>query len=294
MLATIDFGPRPRSIPLPVRGGTAAALEFGPQDRPIDIVFAHANGFNAYTYRTLLAPLEDLRILALDLRGHGLSGLPTPMEGRSSWRDLVEDHLALLDLLEVEDVVLAGHSMGGTVSLLAAAERPGQVRRLVLLDPVIQSAAQQAADSRGAGQARRMSVAAARRRSVYPSRDAAIEAYRGRGAFSTWPEATLADYAAGGFRDRPDGQVELACAPAWEASNYAAQDNRALEAFAAVRCRADILRAQFATTCCLDDRLDELTASGRVDLRTVPGTTHFLPIERPEAVRAALAGAAGR
>ena len=70
--------PRARTIPLPARGGAMAALEFGPAGRPVDIVFSHANGFNALTYRTILAPLAaDLRILAIDLRGHGASTLPT-------------------------------------------------------------------------------------------------------------------------------------------------------------------------------------------------------------------------
>ena len=43
------------------------------------------------------------------------------------------------------------------------------------------------------------------------------------GAFKTWPETMLADYVAGGFVEQPEGKVELACAPVWEASNYAAQ-----------------------------------------------------------------------
>lgn len=285
MRAATDFEPRERSIPLPGRGGTMAALEFGPQDRPIDIVFAHANGFNARTYRTILAPLQDLRIVAPDLRGHGSTALPTSTQGRSDWRDLVEDHLALLDGLEVEDAVLAGHSLGGTVSLMTAAQVPGRVRRLVLFDPVIL-----AAHSRT--KAEQMAASAPRRRTTFPSRDAVVETYRGRGAFATWSEAALVDYVAGGFKDRPDGQVELACAPAWEGSNYAAQGHDPWPAFFAAACPIDILRAEEATTCAIDDRLDELTATGKISVRTVPGTTHFLPIERPDVVQAALSAAA--
>jgi pimeloyl-ACP methyl ester carboxylesterase len=75
--------PRHRRIDLPGRGGSVAALELGPADRPIDIVFSHANSFNACTYRSILAPAaERMRILAYDLRGHGQTELPTVTEGR--------------------------------------------------------------------------------------------------------------------------------------------------------------------------------------------------------------------
>ncbi len=33
-------------------------LEFGDAGTPIDLVFLHANGFNALTYRMMLEPLE--------------------------------------------------------------------------------------------------------------------------------------------------------------------------------------------------------------------------------------------
>ena len=69
----------------------------GPPERAVDIIFSHANGFNARTYRTILQPLAgDLRILAIDLRGHGASSLPTVIEGRQGWMEFRDDLLALL------------------------------------------------------------------------------------------------------------------------------------------------------------------------------------------------------
>jgi len=77
MNATTDDLSQPRMIDLPSRGGAMAALEFGPRDRPVDVIFSHANGFNGRTYHSILAPLGDtLRILAIDLRGHGATTIP--------------------------------------------------------------------------------------------------------------------------------------------------------------------------------------------------------------------------
>ena len=47
------------------------------------------------------------------------------------------------------------------------------------------------------------------------------------------------------------------------------------------------------STCREDPRLDALVLAGRIAVETVPGTTHFLPMERPDLVRTALAGAVG-
>ncbi len=60
--------PTVRTIALPGRSpGSMGFFDFGPDDRPVDVVFLHANGFNALTYRHVLAPLAThFRILAID------------------------------------------------------------------------------------------------------------------------------------------------------------------------------------------------------------------------------------
>jgi pimeloyl-ACP methyl ester carboxylesterase len=290
MDAAVFREPRKRVVAVP--GGEIAGLEFGPQDRPIDIVFVHANGFNAQTYRVLLSPLAaGLRILAIDQRGHGATTLPADPEGRHSWRDLQGDLVSLLDALDGPPVVLAGHSMGGTVSLLTAAARPDRVKGLVLLDPVIMPwlATLYAKAPWTSGRLwKRMPLVqgALRRRAVFDDREQVFAGYKGRGAFKTWPETMLADYVAGGFIQRGDGKVELACAPAWEASNYAAQAHDPWRAIRQVKAPVRILKAQKHSTCRTGDSFSRL---GRdVKIETIEGATHFLPMERPDVVRDAL------
>ncbi|MFI4966519.1 MAG: alpha/beta fold hydrolase [Caulobacterales bacterium] len=295
MTVTGDAEPRERMIPLPTRGGAMAALDFGPTDRPVDIVFSHANGFNGRTYRTILQPLTaDLRILALDLRGHGASTLPTAIEGRAGWLEFRDDLLALLAAACEAPVVLAGHSMGGTSSLLAAAAEPAGVRALALFDPVIFPAEAQAG---AATPESPLAAGALRRRAAFASRQAAYDAYLGRGAFRTWSAAQVADYVAAGFHDSGAGEVTLACAPAWEASNFRTHNYDPWAAFRASRCSIRILRAAEASTFRLDGREAELADEafqdgGRITVDTVPGTTHFLPMERPDLVRRTLAACA--
>ena len=286
-------GPEPRlervEVTTPHGDGEMAYLDFGDPARPVDAVFMHANGFNARAYRSILSPLaKDLRILAPDQRGHGATGLSTEREDRSSWNDLKDDLLAFLDAMKLSRVALAGHSMGGTASLLAAAEAPERVRALALFDPVILPPAVAVAADASAAHASPLIHGALRRRRHFPSRHSAIDAYRGRGAFRTWTEAMLVDYVEAGFKDLPDGTVELSCSPEWEVSNYVHQAHDSWGAFERSVCPIRILRAETGSPGRIDERLEELTATGRIRIDTVPGTTHFLPMERPDLVREAI------
>jgi pimeloyl-ACP methyl ester carboxylesterase len=273
-----------------------AAIAFGDPTAAPDVIFLHANGFNALTYRSILAPLADrLNILAIDQQGHGRSPQRGSAEGQGNWNDLAADVVAVLDRLEGGPVVLAGHSMGGTAALLAAARRPDRVRALALFDPVIVSRQIAADTARGAGPdfaSGPLAQGARRRRSQFPSRQAAIDSYRGRGAFKTWPEAPLADYVQDGFRDLPDGSVTLACAPDWEASNFSAPAPDVWPAMGEIGAPVVVLRAADGSTCHLTDRDPFPASNTRVLIETIPGTTHFLPIERPDLVRETLLRAA--
>jgi pimeloyl-ACP methyl ester carboxylesterase len=291
---------KPRRRMIRLRDGEMAALEFGDAARPVDVIFLHGNGLNAATYRSILAPLAlSMRILACDLRGHGMSTLPADPAPRRTWNLFRDDLLALLGALDGPPVVLAGHSMGASVALLAAQPAQDRVKGLVLFDPVILSrlgaAYARLPWAAGAGWTKRLPVAAqaGRRRAVFASVQEVFDSYKGRGGFSGWPETMLADYLSGGLRDRPDGSVELACAPAWEAVNFAAQANDPRRALVSIRRPIALYRAAHGSTCRIGSGAGLLRANPRLTIETVAGSSHFLPMERPDVVQDALLDAVG-
>jgi 3-oxoadipate enol-lactonase len=73
----------------------------------------------------------NIRMLALDCRGHGLSCKP---EGPYSLARFVKDVLNIVDALACERVVLAGCSMGGTIALGFAGAYPERVAGLSVFD----------------------------------------------------------------------------------------------------------------------------------------------------------------
>ena len=287
--------PRRLSLPVDNRWGAGEmnVLDFGDPERPVDLVFVHANGFNAMTYRSLLAPLSGtLRIWAPDLRGHGLTTLPADPNGRRGWADHRDDLIALLGALDGPPAVLAGHSMGGTSALLAAAERPERVSKLVLLDPVIWRRWVVAAFhlpllDRVASRIP-LVRSALRRRAVFDSREQAMAAYAGRGAFRGWPEIMLADYLADGLIETAEG-LTLACPPEWEASNYAAQSHDPWRALKRFDRPVRILKGEAGSTCHVPEHSRGLP---HVTVETVHGGTHFFPMLKSDVARDALFDAA--
>ena len=76
-----------------------------------------------------LAP--DFRVVAIDLGGHGQSGL-----GRDAWTMSAfgADVAAVVTKLDLNDIILVGHSMGGPVCIEAARRLPGKVTAIIGID----------------------------------------------------------------------------------------------------------------------------------------------------------------
>ena len=71
------------------------------------------------------------RVVALDMRGRGLSDHPPT---GYSLEDHAQDVLGLLDSLGFEQVILGGHSFGGLVAVYLAAKYPERVTKLIVID----------------------------------------------------------------------------------------------------------------------------------------------------------------
>lgn len=271
--------------------GETTGIAFGAEGPP-DLVFLHATGFNALTYRHLLAPLgRDFRVVALDLRGHGGSKLPADPAAMHTWRVYPRDFLSLLPALLQggPPPVLAGHSMGGATVLTATAAKPGIADRLVLLDPVLApiDAVRRAQQVRGLAQRiPRLPIAqgAARRRASFASKQEAMEAYRGRAIFASWADPFVDDYVEDGFVADPHNGVTLACAPEWEAATFAGLRHYAAALLARVKCPVSILKPEREAAVRVDEALLRRFKPD-VEIETVPGTSHFLPMEQPDLVR---------
>jgi len=103
------------------------------------LVLVHGYPLDHTIWYDLVASLEDSFSLILpDLRGFGLSGVD---ESQYKLTDVATDIAGLLDHLGIEKAYLAGHSMGGYISLAFARQYPQRLLGLGLV------ASQAAADT---------------------------------------------------------------------------------------------------------------------------------------------------
>lgn len=280
--------------------GRISFLEWNSRPGAPVLLFAHANGFNAFTYRSILAPLAEVfRIIAFDMRGHGMTTLATEPRQIRGWKIYRDDLLNVLAELRDADVVLAGHSLGASASLMAAAEKPLNVKAVVLAEPVLPTPATafRAWAARTLGREEQMLPRvgpARRRRRDFASREQAVASFRGRGAFKTWPDdQVLADYIEGGTIT--DGQdVRLACVPEWEAANFSFFPFGLSSLAGKVTRPLTVLQAEHHSSAEKSELQTMQKAKSDTRVLCVGGTTHFLPMERPEVLREEIVATAAR
>ncbi len=132
-----------RTVTVPVAPGDPArahgegldlvVAEAGVGGRPLLLV----HGFTGAKedFRDVVEPLAAAGhwVVAPDLRGHGASAHPAGEDAYGFDRFAADLH-GLVDALGWDGFDLLGHSMGGMVVQVVAAERPASIRRLILMD----------------------------------------------------------------------------------------------------------------------------------------------------------------
>lgn len=177
------------------------------------IVFSHANGFPAGTYRVLF---EAWRAAGFEVRAIEKLGHDPAYPVTSNWPRLREQLILFIEhelAAAQRPAVLVGHSLGGILSLLVACRRPDLVRGLVLLDsPAITGwRAHSLQVFKATGLVKRVSPGrvSRTRRHEWPSREAVLAHFAAKHAFARWDPRVLQDYVHAGFEER-DGKTVLA------------------------------------------------------------------------------------
>lgn len=97
------------------------------------IILIHGLGASAFSFRRNIPELaRDTRVIAMDLKGFGLSKEYSNKD--LSFHAEAELVVALMNSLQIPRAILVGHSLGGSIAALVAAQYPDRIDRLVLID----------------------------------------------------------------------------------------------------------------------------------------------------------------
>ena len=131
---TLDLWPAEReSMEVSTSFGETWVNAIGTPGRPA-LVLLHGFGFSSTQwYLNISALVPHFRVYAPDIPDQvGFSRLVKPIKSRANYTHWLEQ---LLGGLAIEDVILVGHSHGGWLAANFAIDRPGRVKRLVLISP---------------------------------------------------------------------------------------------------------------------------------------------------------------
>ena len=271
--------------------------EWGGDTPPV--VLLHATGFLARLWEPIAIEMSArFHVYACDARGHGDSDKPAlspeatrlgeskaegPAEGYG-WEGLAADLMGFLDAMGLVGVPIVGHSSGAAGAIRLAAKHPEYVTAAVLIEPtVFPPMPVEGSDERK----EQLASSAAKRRMVWDSREELITAYRQRRTFAGWREDVLRLFAEHGTFEREDGRIELKCPGEIEAEMYRnSLSPDTWDLLPRVRCPTLVIRGENT------EPLLALVAEGvarRIPgarLATIAGGSHFVPMERPEAIAA--------
>lgn len=105
-------------------------IEQGPASGP-GVLLLHGYSDSSFSWSRVMPLLPpELRVVAIDQRGHGRSDRP---ERGYSLDDFATDALQAMETLGIDSATVVGHSMGSFVARRVAERAPERVQRLVLL-----------------------------------------------------------------------------------------------------------------------------------------------------------------
>jgi len=199
--------------------------------------FLHGNGFCGRTLEPLARALGSAtdHYMFTDLPGHGVAADDVSLDasqaraytsdgaGQPDWNAMADAVADSIARRATGPVTAIGHSMGGVVTLLAAARCPELFSEVVLLDPVLFSAEvllyQRLMRKTGLWQRTGLVKSVSARRASWPDKQSLAQDLRRKSLYRTWSDEAFDAFVEYGTRDR-DGHRTLACAPQWEASIF--------------------------------------------------------------------------
>ena len=278
------------------RGDLSVCFWEGPVDAPI-LHWAHANGFNGQTYDRLLRKLADrFNIYAWDTPGYG-------MTDKGSFYDEINPVLGYsydLEALIIElfkkhkrKILLGGHSIGGSLSLMVSKYIEKKISGLILADPVVinyhyQYLTKYLSPFGYDSSTLKLTKQALRKRDRWDSLETVIKSYTNRGIFTTWKAGFLKDYLLGGTKKDKNG-VYLSCIPKIEAASFKNTEIVATpKIIKGTRVPILLLIAEIGSTTASLNSFKRLVNLKKIEV--IERGTHFFPMEQPDKLISSIKG----
>jgi pimeloyl-ACP methyl ester carboxylesterase len=244
-------------------------LEWNPQ-AAFTLVLVHGNSANAWWWQPMAQALAgaNLRILALDLRGHGDSEWVRP--ARYSPENYADDLARLIQGADGKGSIAVGHSMGGIAVLAFAVRYHRLVRAVAALDVAITSGARR---NRYLRRLRTIPTIS------YPDLATAKARFRlmpNEGAIAPQCMAEIAEHS---LRRTAEGTYTMK----FDRESFFGSDGLDVAAaIAEIQIPVLLVRGEYSRIMTAEAATLAQCSNSLIELATIPNAHHHLPLETPE------------
>ncbi|MBT8369003.1 MAG: alpha/beta hydrolase [Deltaproteobacteria bacterium] len=247
----------------------------------------HANGFCAGTYSPFVKHLiDDLHIVASDIRGHGDSDHPN-LKRVYDWHIFADDLKILIEQTMSPPIIGMGHSLGAVTTYTAAAKYPKLFSAIILIDPAILPRRRlwwfAALRLIGLAGNRQLAQAARRRRKTFQGKSEALNRFTsGHGIFKSWSQEFVEAYLECGLLEKDSETAVLKCDPELEAQIFESVPFDVWRYAKKIVCPVLAIRGEHSDVFTADSagRLKHIITD--YELATIPDAGHFAPMGKPQ------------
>lgn len=255
----------------------------GKDDAP-SVHFLHGNGFCATTLAHVGLQLpNDWNLMFTDVPGHG--GSKQPAGDMPNWLTMARQIGDAIEQRADAPIFAVGHSMGGVMTLMLAAERPHLFKRIVLLDPVLFSPEivfiQRLMRKTGFWKRTQLVKKVAARRKQWPDAETMLAELKQKRLYKHWHPHALQAFVDHGTKPTAAGEIELSCAPEWEASIFGSYPRGLWQAVRNVKVPVDIFVASESYGFIERSARKAAKANKNIHWHAIEGS-HCFPMEQPE------------
>lgn len=259
-----------------VEGAELVYMEWGEDGPPL--LLLHATGFSPHLWHPLARELSaKYRVIAPYFCAHRDCD---PYHGGLPWPTLAQDVTSLCRSLGLSRPLVAGHSMGGTVAVIAAAACGLDPTAMILIEPIFLPQALYTAPL--SVEHHPLASKSINRRNHWESPIDAKEYLRSKALFANWDDEMLDLYVTYGMEGAPEGGITLACHPKREAGLF--MGGMHLDPWPLLeKASAPVLVVEGGTSGnrAYIDLKKAAAMFANAQYLEVPGAGHLVPMEKP-------------
>lgn len=242
------------------------------------MVFVHATGFMPWLWK----PVIDEFVFSKQIWAPFICDYRScnPDAGGLSWEVIARDLSVFCSLQQIEAPLLIGHSMGATVSAIAAANYEIKPSGLILIEPIFLPEEFYAIEPDI--NMHPLASKAIKRTNTWKDEQEAWSYLKSKSLFENWDEEVLRLYLRYGMKKQEEGNLKLTCSPQNEAAMFmGGWDVNPWPLLKKITCPVLVVEGEMTENKWLVDVKKAVSVLRRGKYFSVAGAGHLIPMEKP-------------